>query len=247
MTYLEMVNEVLVRMREDEVLSVNDVENDPQQKLVCKFVNDARRFVDKSHTWNAQRKAWFIDLDFDKAGYVIPDSNEAGAIYTVRWAGSNQCLKEVNERYLSQQKKKLGKPHYYNCGWTQDNEMVVRLWPVPGTEYRHGTGAVSEFNIGEYYAGRDQDTAEYNGEFLTEQNLLIEGYTACRPLKEDDDKIELPTDPVMYYALAYASRERGEVGGQSSAELFQIAAQYLSDSIAWDVNNSDLEYVWRQA
>ena len=36
-----MVNEVLVRMREDEVTSVADPDNDAQQKIVCKFVQDA--------------------------------------------------------------------------------------------------------------------------------------------------------------------------------------------------------------
>ena len=76
---------------------------------------------------------------------------------------------------------------------------------------------------------------------------MLEGYKGLPAMSKDDDSIVLPTDPVMYYALAHSSRERGEVGGQSSAELFQIAAQYLSDSISWDVNNSDLEYIWRQA
>jgi len=64
------------------------------------------------------------------------------------------------------------------------------------------------------------------------------------PMKNDDDLIRLPIDPVMYYALAYSSRERGEVGGQTSGELFALAKQYLSDAISWDVSNSELEYVW---
>ena len=240
MTYLEMVNEVLVRMREDGITSVNDPDNDPQQKIVCKFVNDARSFVDKSHTWNCQRKIWAVDLAFDVAGYPIPDSTESAAIYTVRWAGTNKCLREVNERWLSRQKKQVGTPHYYATSFTQNNEMAVRFWPVPGSEYAGGSPDVSEYAVGDY------TESEYNGYSVGEQSILMEGYKSSAPLKDDDDLIRLPIDPVMYYALAYASRERGEIGGQGSTELFQLANQYLSDAIAWDVNNSDMEYVWRQ-
>ena len=240
MTYLEMVNEVLVRMREDEIISVNDPDNDPQQKIVCKFVNDARRFVDKSHTWNAQRKIWLVDPSFDVAGYTIPDSNESASIYTVRWAGTSNCLKEANERWISRQKKQLGTPQYYAPSFSENNELTVRFWPVPGEDYVGSSASVSEYSAGEY------TEAEYNGEIAEGHSILMEGYKVSAPMKNDDDLIRLPIDPVMYYALAYASRERGEIGGQGSTELFQLANQYLSDAIAWDVNNSDMEYIWRQ-
>lgn len=238
MTYLEMVNEVLVRMREDEITSVNDEHNDPQQKIVCRFVNDARRFVDKSHTWNAQRKIWLVDLGFDVAGYPIPDSNESASIYTVRWAGTSNCLKEANERWISRQKKQIGTPQYYAPSFSENNELTVRFWPVPGEEYVGSTADVSEYAASEY------TEAEYNGEPAGVQTILMEGYKVSAPMKNDDDLIRLPIDPVMYYALAYSSRERGEVGGQTSGELFALAKQYLSDAISWDVSNSELEYVW---
>ena len=45
MTYLEMCNEVLVRMREEEIESVKDSNNDPQQKIICTFVNDAKTLL----------------------------------------------------------------------------------------------------------------------------------------------------------------------------------------------------------
>jgi hypothetical protein len=217
-TYLEMVNEVLVRMREDEIQSVNDVENDPQQKLVCKFVNDARSFVDKSHTWNGQRKLWVVDLK----------------------AGEGEYLREANARWMSQQKQVTGSPMYFTPSYVSGHELQVRLYPIP--DERHElSGEVAEYSIAEY------NEAEYGGSLVNaKQTLVFEGYKASPRLERDTDKIVIPIDPVMYYALAYASRERGEVGGQSSAELFQLAAQYLSDAIAWDVNNSDMEYVWRQ-
>jgi hypothetical protein len=240
-TYLEMVNEVLVRMREDEITSVSDIDNDPQQKLVCKFVNDARAFVDKSHTWNANRKVWVVDLAKGIPAYTLFDSTEGGAVYTCRWAGKGIHLQEANARWMSQQKQSYGKPRFFSPSYVSNHEMQVRVWPIPD-EQNETPGEVSEYNIAEY------NEAEYSGSILSEESttLVLEGFKGLPAMSKDSDAVVLPTDPVMYYALAYSSRERGEVGGQSSAELFQIAAQYLSDSIAWDVNNSDLEYVWRQ-
>ena len=43
MTYLNLVNNVLRRLREDEVASVS---NDTYSKMVGDFVNDAKQFVE---------------------------------------------------------------------------------------------------------------------------------------------------------------------------------------------------------
>ena len=49
MNYLESVNNVLVRLREDEVTAPTDT---PYSKLISTFVNDAKRFVEDSFQWN---------------------------------------------------------------------------------------------------------------------------------------------------------------------------------------------------
>jgi hypothetical protein len=238
-TYLEMVNEVLVRMREDTVASVADPNNEPQQALVCKFVDDARRFVDKSHTWNAQRKLWTIDLAKGIPAYTLFDSSENGAVYTCRWAGQSGGLREANSRWMSQQKQVYGTPQFYSPGYVSSHELQVRVWPVPNDQ-NENAGDVSEYNIAEY------NEAEYSGSIIASNltTLVLEGFKGFSRLEKDSDSIVLPTDPILYYALAYASRERGEVGGQSSTELFALANQMLSDAIQWDVNNSRLEYLW---
>ena len=38
--------------------------------------------------------------------------------------------------------------------------------------------------------------------------------------------------------------ERGEVGGQTAAEIFQMANQFLMDAIALDSSLTDLDNVW---
>jgi hypothetical protein len=53
-------------------------------------------------------------------------------------------------------------------------------------------------------------------------------------LSADTDKLVIPSSPVLHLAVAFASRERGETGGTSTPEYFQMANKYLSDAIAVD-------------
>lgn len=72
--------------------------------------------------------------------------------------------------------------------------------------------------------------------------LSVSGYKAQPDLAIDSDVLLVPHQPVIYLALALAARERGEVGGQTAAELFAMASQYLKDAIANDVSLNQYEY-----
>ena len=52
MTYLQLVNSVLRRLREDEITTVNETD---YSKLVGDFVNDAIQVVENSSDWTALR------------------------------------------------------------------------------------------------------------------------------------------------------------------------------------------------
>ena len=49
MTYLELVNDVLTRLRETNVTTVSETS---YSALVGKFVNDAKRQIEDSFNWN---------------------------------------------------------------------------------------------------------------------------------------------------------------------------------------------------
>jgi len=50
MTYLELVNDVLIRLRESSVTTVGET---AYSSLIGKFVNDAKRQIEDSFNWNA--------------------------------------------------------------------------------------------------------------------------------------------------------------------------------------------------
>lgn len=240
MKYLELCNEVLIRLREDEITDVKDPDNEPQQKLVTRFVNDALSFVDKSHTWNAKRKIWAIDLQEGMGAYTIAGL-ESSALYKIRWAGPGGLLKEVDTRWMAGQPDNKGRPVYFTQSYVDNHNTELRLWPIPNEDYQSG-GVIYEYSIAEYFL------SDYNGDYYDpNKSLIIEGFKETARLKENDDIMTLPLDPVLYFALAYSSRERGEVSGQSSMELFALAKSYLTDAISWDVSKSSTEYLWEVA
>ena len=71
MTYLDIVNNVLRRMREEEVTSV---QGSTYSKMVGDFVNDAKRMVEDAWDWSALRTTLTITTTDDIFNYVLTGS-----------------------------------------------------------------------------------------------------------------------------------------------------------------------------
>ena len=212
MTYLELVNGVLTRMREDTVLTLNG-ETDPVVLIVADLVNDAKRTVEDSNTWNALRYEWNFASASGQALYGLTD---AGQYASIEYIFGDDGSELRQERLVDIKRKKSkgvsgnGTQYYAANGKDANRDLQIELFPVP-------TSAV-DFTVG--------------------------GFKRQGELTSDGDHMLVPNKPVLYYALALAARERGEVGGQSSAELFQMANQFLSDAIAYDASNTELDNIW---
>ncbi len=72
----------------------------------------------------------------------------------------------------------------------------------------------------------------------------VYGYSHTADLAQDTDTLLVPSEPVIYLALANAARERGEVGAQSMPEMLGIAQQYLTDAIAREASNNINDNIW---
>ena len=78
----------------------------------------------------------------------------------------------------------------------------------------------------------------------TSSSLVVNGHQKQDSLSADADELQIPDQPVVYMALALALRERGEVGGQTAAEVFGMAKEYMSNAIANDVALNQYDYDW---
>jgi len=208
MTYLELVNNVLTRLREPEIPSVLKSE-DAVVNIVKNLVNDAKRHVEMTHSWNATRGFWVMETELGKPSYILEDTAGGCRISKVMVDGNH--IHQWDLKTLIHKNSTPGSPYRYAFDGTDDEgNLSIRLDPIPAAHY----------------------------------NLEVLGHKVLPDLKEDEDRLRLPAQPVLYYALALAARERGEVGGQTAQELFSMASQYISDAIALDANLSPTEKIW---
>ena len=137
MNYLQLVNKVLVRLRENEVTSVQD---NPYSKLIGEFVNIVKREVEDSWNWQALRNTITANTVADAYSYiltgtdtririidVIDDTNDVKLRYqTTEW---------FNRQFLTSDIQR-GTPFYYNPnGISEEGEVQIDLFPIPDGVY----------------------------------------------------------------------------------------------------------------
>ena len=78
-TYLNLVNEVLRRLREDVVTSVSQ---NTYSTMVGDFVNDAKRNVEDSHEWSTIRTTVVVTTEADVIDYALTNAGERIKVYS---------------------------------------------------------------------------------------------------------------------------------------------------------------------
>ena len=137
MNYLELVNDVLVRLREDEVTAVTDT---PYSKLLSKYVNDAKRLVEDSYQWNALSETLTVTTANDLFNYVMTGSGQRFKVIDVINSPDDLFLdyvpfSKMNNWFLNQSPQK-GSPMYYNFNGVDTNgDTQVDLYPIPDGAY----------------------------------------------------------------------------------------------------------------
>ena len=136
-TYLNIVNAVLRRLREDEV---SGVANTAYSKMVGDFVNDAKRIVEDSHDWSALRTTIVVPTVADTTEYSLTNAGERVKVYSVINDTSNFFMRYEspnwfnNAYYISGEV--TGTPDSYTFSGIDSNEDTkVRVYPKPDAVY----------------------------------------------------------------------------------------------------------------
>lgn len=138
MTYLELVNEVLYRLRED---AVSTVSQDSYSRLMGLYVNDAKRQVEDAWNW-------------DSLGVSTPVTTVAGTtIYTVTGSGIRQKditvnittsgnqtpVRQVSAKWIQDQRQlttvQSSRPVYFAWVGNDGTDSKVEVFPTPDGEY----------------------------------------------------------------------------------------------------------------
>jgi hypothetical protein len=137
MNYIQLVNDVLVRLREPEASSVSDT---AYVKLIAKFVNDSKRVVEDAYNWNALSETLSATTTADVFNYVLVGSGQRFRIIDVINDTSNIFVELAATKWMDQQflmtTPQKGSPAYYNFNGTNANgDTQVDLFPIPNGSY----------------------------------------------------------------------------------------------------------------
>ena len=137
MTYLQLVNSVLRRLREDEVATVDQ---NSYSRLVGELVNEAKETVENSWDWTGLRTTIIIPTVKSTYLYTIPDSqnkikvlniiNDTGNVFMARRGSS-----WMRNLFLNQDPPESS-PQYYNLKTLDANgDNVFEVYPIPDGVY----------------------------------------------------------------------------------------------------------------
>jgi hypothetical protein len=200
MTYLQLINNVLIRLRETQVSTNNET---TYSTLIGLFVNDAKRQIEDAFSWNVLGQT--VTITTVAATYIYSMTG-AGQKFQVQDAintTSNIGLQNISfvemNRYQNLVPTTNGIPQYYAFDGVDGNgDTKVVLYPRP------------------------------DGVFNIPFSLTVPQAT----LASDSTSVLVPDSLVVQNAYARALVERGEDGGLSSSEAYQLYRGMLADQIA---------------
>jgi len=138
MTYLQLVNSVLRRLREDEVSSVSQTS---YSRLVGEFVNDAKRSVEDSYDWTALRTTLTVSTIDSVFNYTLIGSQNKMKILDVINDTSNFFMQYKPSRWMDRafliNDVPVGTPQFYSFNGVDANgDNGVDLYPKPDKVYQ---------------------------------------------------------------------------------------------------------------
>ncbi|MBT3949560.1 MAG: hypothetical protein HOF36_00650, partial [Candidatus Marinimicrobia bacterium] len=202
MTFRELINEVLIRLREDTIATdwsgnINDSTTvTDYQKVIGSLINDSKRNIESYHDWLVLRETVDVATVSGTRNYNLSSGQEIKIIDVINQAtGIN--LVQVSRQYINSTlypSANSGEPLYYAFnGADSSNNLKVDLEPKPNS--------VQTISF---------DIVKYQDE-----------------LKTASTTIKIPEKPVVLGAWARAIAERGEDGGSQTS----VVAQETSESL----------------
>ena len=133
MTYLQLVNSVLRRLREDEVTTVSQ---NSYSKLIGEYVNDAKRTVEDAYNWTALRTTLSLTTVPNTFNYVLTGSQNKMTVLDVINDTSNFFMQYrssswMNNAFLIDEPPKSTPQFYSFNGVDANGDNAVDVYPKP--------------------------------------------------------------------------------------------------------------------
>ena len=135
-TYLQLVNNVLIRLRENVVSSVGDT---PYSSLMGVFVNDAKREIEDAHDWNVLTTTIVVPTVASTRNYTLTGSGQRFRTVDVLNDTQDVPMRAVATNWMNRQyylgNVQSAAPVYYNYSGISGDDTQVDVWPRPDTVY----------------------------------------------------------------------------------------------------------------
>jgi hypothetical protein len=137
MTYLELVNDVLIRLREPTVATVTATS---YSTLIGKFVNDAKRQIEDAFSWNILGTTITITTSASTYSYALTGSGQKFQVIDVLNTTSNIGMKNIDFASMNR-KQNFSTPvsgipsEYAFDGVNGSYDTKVNIYPRPDGVY----------------------------------------------------------------------------------------------------------------
>jgi hypothetical protein len=190
----------LIRLRETQVSTNNET---TYSTLIGLFVNDAKRQIEDSFSWNVLGQTVTLTTSSSAHVYSMTGAGQKFQVMDALNTTSNVALQNITfvemNRYQNLVPSITGVPQYYAFDGVDGNgDTQVVLYPRP------------------------------DGVYSIPFSLTV----PQAPLAADGTSVLVPDVLVVQNAYARALVERGEDGGLNSSEAYQLYRGMLADQIA---------------
>ena len=214
MTYLQLINAVLRRLREDQVTSISQSD---YAALIGDFVNEAKREVEDAWNWIQLRTTIQLNTVVDTFRYTLTGAGDRSRILQVINDTENYELWRANYKWMNIQFTMVGNgaaegsPHYFDINGGTDGDPNVDLYPIPN--------AVEAIN---FNLVKPQDDFTDDADALTVPSMPVILGAYMRALSERGED----------GGRAYQELERDYVRAMSDA--IAIDALNVPDELVWE-------------
>ena len=220
MTYRQIINSVLRRLREGSISSdwsgalIDSTGPTDYQIMIGDFVNEIKREVEDAWDWTSLRTLVTVDTTANTKSYALVGSTQRSRMISVQAQGQGNMLQSVPDSWIRStlypNGNTSGPPSYYSINSVASGVLQAQIYPTPDAVYKI-----------DFYSVNPQVDLTTSTQVLT-----------C------------PEFPVIMGVWARAIAERGEDGGSLSDMAQMQYQQALSDAIQQDVGRHSSEVVW---
>ena len=180
MTYLDIVNNILRRLRERTVSTVNE---SSYSTLIGILVNDSKKEIEQAWDWSALRTTLTATTSAGVFAYELTGAGDNMKMLDVVNDTSNFFMEyktahEFNNYYLNNDPVPQGEPRYYSFNGLDDNgDTIVEVYPPPDGVYQ------LRFNLVDRRAELSSDTDEL---FIPTQPVIMLAYAKAVEERGED-------------------------------------------------------------